>query len=215
MVVDSDDWLTYSALNKTFELINRLCHEHAIGTIATPIFFPAKKTQNQFSTNKNPCTIGDWYISGSKFDTSMIRRVQAFRSAPFPEVEGEFYMAESWQHYRISSHYLYYLDNTHLVSAEYQSDGLSAQSRRRRQEAPLSAMLVYFELLQHSDSLLLSIKHQVNIGRYWWHAKIARKLAGNYFTQKVGMLSIAAGFFLYAGDTIITSNLYWRRAKFT
>ena len=199
MVVDSDDWLNEEALPKAFAAVNGLATEEELATIATPLQFPALRQQYRFKFTGKNYLIARWHSIKTKFDTCMIFRLSAIRAFPFPEIPGERFMAESWQHFRISHNFSCCLLNGYFVSAEYQTGGLSALSVTNRVHAPISAVLVYSEMLRAPQRWRYRLRCTINRGRFYWHALHCGKRPSKY-GERAFVSELVAGLPLYLLD---------------
>lgn len=195
MLVDSDDWLLDGALCHALELIGRFGADPRIGSLVSPLQITGRP-QNRFALTRNPCSQAERLRVERHFDTCTIRRVAAMRAAPFPEIPGETFLAESWQHFAVSRTYLTHLDNTPLVAGEYQPDGLSARSLRLRRAAPLGAMRVCDEMLASNLPLRHRLRARINRARFWWHARDQGKRPA----QSPGVIAAALALPLYLRD---------------
>ncbi|WGV12257.1 hypothetical protein QJS82_08570 [Psychrobacter maritimus] len=112
-----------------------------------------------------------WVELDGLFDTAPLIRKSIAIKYPFPVHEEEKYMAESWLSNHIDKTHFSYFVNQYLMRAEYQEDGLSAQSLKLRTCAPINAMSVYSSYLDSEIRFIKKARYVINYWRFYYHAK--------------------------------------------
>lgn len=176
LVVDSDDLLADGALEHIRGLLGSVHDDARIGMLRGLRTFPESGHATRFEVPQNPGSHAAWISSQAGFDTAELLRKSALQAHPFPEHEGERFMAESWLWHALDkTHLVQFVDHA-WVECFYQADGLSAQSDIARARSPLGAMDVYMAIYQSKSSWPVRVRAAINWWRYRFHAS-ARKIS--------------------------------------
>lgn len=170
LVVDSDDLLADGALEHIRGLLDSVDGDARIGMVRGLRTFPEPGYATHFEVPQNPGSHAAWISSQAGFDTAELLRKSALQAHPFPEHEGERFMAESWLWHALDKTHLVQFVDRAWVECFYQPDGLSAQSGIARARCPLGAMDVYMAIYQSKANWLVRARAAINWWRYRFHA---------------------------------------------
>ena len=181
MIVDSDDRLAEGAIQNILEIIASKSEDDRIGLLRGLKNFPEVPKRHRFSLEKNPCLHKVWISSQRPFDTTEVIRKSTLQGYPFPDFEGERFMAEGWLWHQLDQTHLTFFVDAPWVESFYQADGLSANSRGIRANSPCGAMAVYAAMLASELPLRLKMRASINWWRYWFHAASRQKNVASEF----------------------------------
>lgn len=198
MIVDSDDHLTPQAVANVRRAVAQIDADHQVGLVRGLRNFPDLAVEHRFAIPANPCTHAKWVGAQASFDTAEVVRTVALRQHPFPDFEGERFMAEGWLWHSLDKTHLTKFVNEAWVTCYYQAEGLSANSQRIRAASPIGAMAVYAEMLQSPLPLHLSVRAAINGWRYWFHAK--SKYGEALQPRMAPLWTVPLGWWLYRLD---------------
>lgn len=170
MIVDSDDMLADGALVSVMAHISKVEADERIGMLRGLRQFPELSTTYRFQLPSNPCTHAQWLAMQPAFDTAEVIRAHVLVQYPFPEFEGEQFMAEGWLWHSLEKTHLTQYVDEHWVVCFYQAEGLSANSQRIRARSPRSALAVYTAMLESTLPWRLRVRTGINWWRYHFHA---------------------------------------------
>lgn len=169
MIVDSDDMLADGALADMREALSLAAGRSDVGIIRAPCQF-ADRPIDSFKLPANPCHHYEWVSHQAPFDTAELLCVDILRDNPFSEWPGERFQAESLLRFRVDRAYMTYFWPRPWIAAEYQADGLSANSRSIRASSPLSACDVYVAMAASPAAASVRRRAAINWWRYRFHA---------------------------------------------
>mgnify|MGYP002628561913 CR=1 FL=1 len=172
LIVDSDDMITVDGIKCVFSEIRR-AERLGAKIIQLPLVVPKAQRQYSFVSPNRAITIGQRLIEEPSFDASLVFG-KALMHYRFPEFEGEFFLAESALLFQMINEPVY-LSNYVAVTAEYQSDGLSANMRRNRMTSSLGSSHVYQQQLRFKLPANERLRALANFGRFWWHSILRGK----------------------------------------
>lgn len=177
VVVDSDDEMVPDAIAAVLEMIDAAERVEGATAIIAPMSFSNRPVDliGAASNMDGPVSFAEYMNVKPQRDTSILLRSEVLRRYPFHEVPGEKFIAESSMYVRALKEPTALLSNTAIVRAEYQANGLSANSRRNRSAAPVGAMLTYREHLSQHLEPLDRVRNSLNLHRFYWHARAARR----------------------------------------
>jgi glycosyltransferase involved in cell wall biosynthesis len=170
MIVDSDDMLAEGALTSVMAHIAAVESDERIGMLRGLREFPELSVSHRFQVPLNPCKHTQWLALQPAFDTAEVIRTCVLSQYPFPDFEGERFMAEGWLWHSLEKTHLTQYVDSHWVVCFYQAEGLSANSQRVRARAPRSARAVYAAMLASPLPWRLRIRAGINWWRYHFHA---------------------------------------------
>lgn len=170
MIVDSDDMLADNSIASVLFHISKIETDTKIGLLRGLKCFPEIRVAHAFCVPKNPCSHSEWLTKQKAFDSAEVIRKSALLKCKFPEIEGERFVAEGWLWHSLEKLYLTQYVNEPWVTCFYQTEGLSANSRRIRSTAPRGAMAVYHAMLSSPIPIGLRIRTSINWWRYYFHA---------------------------------------------
>lgn len=170
LIVDSDDRLVANAVAQVRAAIGTAGTDPAVGVIRAHSIFPDLPSPPNFRLPHNPCRHRDWRASQPGFDTAEVVRRSALQQYPFPEFEGERFMAEGWLWHALDSNYLTWFSDQAWIECRYRPDGLSAGSRQLRMASPCGAMAVYTVMLNADLPWRLHARAAINAWRFRFHA---------------------------------------------
>lgn len=178
MIVDSDDMLADKAIALVMGHISRVKDDQRIGVLRGLRHFPELRSAHRFRLPSNPCTHAQWLSLQSAFDTVEVVRTGVLAQYPFPNFDGERFMAEGWLWHNLQGTHLTQYVDEHWVVCFYQIDGLSANSRRNRARSPRSALAVYTAMLGSALPWPLRVRTSINWWRYRFHISAQRQSTG-------------------------------------
>ncbi|MCE6949624.1 glycosyltransferase family 2 protein [Cereibacter sphaeroides] len=168
LIVDSDDWLLPEAVHKILEETSSATLD--VLAIIAPIEIEGLPPR-RFRLSTRTITFAEWLDQSQVGDTSIIMRSSLLREHPFPEFEGEKFVAESSSFSRMFRRGGVQLSNAAITRGAYLEDGLSAQSLRLRVANPLGALFTYREHIKSNLSWRLALRSRINYYRFFEHAK--------------------------------------------
>jgi glycosyltransferase involved in cell wall biosynthesis len=147
-------------------------------------------------------------------DRCYVLRGSLYKSLRFPEIPGERFVAESsiWASLYHRGQML--VCDAPIEIAEYQTDGLSARSRRARAENPVGATTVYSRLFAQAPPTRAAVRILANYYRYAVYAFLAGKRRAR-LTVTPSVSVAAAGFVLAAAllSVDVITNFSEQRPK--
>jgi glycosyltransferase involved in cell wall biosynthesis len=198
MVVDSDDYLAPGALLSIQRRIEEAHGRSDIGLLRGLKTFPDAARAQRFRVDEQPALYADWLARQPKFDTAEVIRKSALAQHPFPDFDGEHFMAESWLWHRLDRTHRTIFINEPWIVCYYQSQGLTASAAALRASCACGATAVYAEMLRSRLPLRLQLRAATNWWRYRFHARHSGK-APAPVPDGNGMLA-PAGWLLYCVD---------------
>lgn len=175
VIVDSDDWLHPTALERIRALWESIpeaerdrytgiagLYAHPDGTVVGRPFPRDRMTSSSIDVRVRHKKRGDNYG---------VNRTEVLRRFPFPEDLGRF-VAESLVWNRIARSYLQLQVNEVFAHTEYQSGGLSARSVQLRMQSPAAARLNYQEQLDDDLPLAYRLRTAANFVRFALHERL-------------------------------------------
>lgn len=143
---------------------------------------------------------------GVQGDVAKIVRTEVLRRFRFPDIDGENFVAESIVWNRISESYRFLYFNDVIYVADYQSDGLSAQSVRNRMRNPIGATMLYSELFRNKRaSRMTRIKALINYWRFFFCRVDRLKRGFNETGSLAGsILAIPASYWMHRRDSRVS-----------
>ena len=168
LIVDSDDWLLLGAME-------RILKDSASATpdvlaIIAPLEI-AGRPPRRFTLPGRTVSFAEWMDQRQVGDTSIIMKSHLLRENPFPEFDGERFIAESSSFSRMFRHGGVWLSNAATTEGAYLSDGLSARSLALRTKNPLGAIFTYREHLRSDLRWGLRLRNKINYYRFFAHAR--------------------------------------------
>lgn len=201
LLVDSDDLLMHNAVKTILEQIKKVESDLRIGLIRGLKVFPELDHLSHFYVKNNPSTHTEWVTSQKSFDSAEVIKTSALLQHPFPEFEGEKFMAEGYLWHSLERTHLTYFVNEPWITCFYQDEGLSSRSRVIRSQSPKSAQAVYEMMLSSPLNLELKIRCQINWWRYFYHTqKMYGKCEGIRIAQ---VWAKTIGWWLYKKDLML------------
>ena len=102
----------------------------------------------------------DVYATGFHGETSLVFKTEVIRRFPFPEIEGEKFISESYSYDQIDKEYRYLLVDKLWTICEYQEDGYSANRLKLKKENPKGFALLYARKIKDKDgSWIMRLKY--------------------------------------------------------
>ncbi len=139
-----------------------------------------------------------------------VNRTDVLRMFPYPEIQGEKFIAEGLVWTRMSLAYGTRVIAERLKRVEYRSDGLTAASLQIRVRNPVGARLYYKESIAAPMPLTRRVRDAINYCRFSFHAGISWRCTLTDSAQTVLVaLCFPAGLLSYGLDLI---RLHSRRA---
>lgn len=168
LVLDSDDWILPGGLAAALSDIQAVDDSPAIAAIVSPRVF-ADRPPLVYPDLAGPIGYATWREKYFKSDFSMVARTSRLAAYPFPEFDGEDFVAESAVYARAFARGGLVLKNTRIMGAEYQRDGLSTKMRVNRATSPRGAMFTYRCQLEAGLTGMMRARAWANYHRYAHH----------------------------------------------
>jgi len=201
LVLDSDDWMLPSGVRDALDQIKTFDDQAETLAIVSPRVF-ANRPPPSYPEQTGPMDYATWRAKYFKSDFSMLARTTVIRNHPFPEFDGERFIAESAVYARAFAHGGLRLSSAGIMGAEYQRDGLSSKSLNNRITSPLGAMYTYRCQLDAGMGGILRARSWLNYHRFFWHARASgaisrseRPFGGRFWRP--------AGWVLYSVDRFV------------
>lgn len=169
VIIDSDDWLLPGGLQRALESIRDCNHNPRVTAIISALEFGSRATK-QYETNNETINFAKWCTNQPAGDSCIIMRSDTMRDYPFPDFDGEKFIAESSVWSRAFRDGGILLSNKRVVAAEYQINGLSDRSLVVRSQSPLGCLFTYQARLNAQLSSIHEIRSYLNYHRFYWHA---------------------------------------------
>lgn len=171
MLVDSDDAVADNAIADVRQHIARYDGDARVGLIRGLKGFP-EQGGARFSFNRAgiPQQHWQWISSQAGFDSAEAVRRSALREHPFPEYEGERFMAESWLWHALDSTHHMVCVNCVWINCWYQDGGLTANALRVRLNSLRSTMDVYKSIAESPARWSIRSRASINGWRYRFQA---------------------------------------------
>lgn len=170
VVLDSDDWMLRAGIGMALAKIQEVEADPGTLAIVSPKAF-ADRTLPRIAEPGAPIDYATWQSGRLRLDFSMVIRTETLRQHPFPEFEGEGFIAESSVYARAFAGGGIRLWDRPIMGAEYQPGGLSDRSRANRAASPLGAMHTYRGQLEAGVRGGRRIRCWINYRRYLCHAR--------------------------------------------
>ena len=125
--IDSDDAIAQGAVKRILMDYKLLENDETLsGRVAR------RQSLNRSAScdvpNVGRCSLHDIYERGFFGDTSLVFKTSILREYPFPEIEGEKFITESYVYDQIDQKYELIIENEYLMRCEYLDDGYTANS---------------------------------------------------------------------------------------
>ena len=172
LLVDSDDAVAEGAIADVLQYVERYDGDERVGLIRGLKAFPGQGgARLSFNRADVPQQHWQWISSQAGFDSSEAVRRSALGQHPFPEHEGERFMAESWLWHTLDSTHQLVCVNSVWINCWYQEGGLTASALQIRLQSLRSTMDVYKAILGSRASLRIRARAAINAWRYRFHAR--------------------------------------------
>lgn len=210
LIIDSDDYCVYNALEKLVFYWNKIPEEEIerfTGIMSTCM-------------DKNRKIIGDG-LPSQIIDTSIINicyklkitgdkwgffLTEILKKYPFPIIDNEKFITEALIWNRIALKYKMRFINEKLLVVNYQDDGLSSSSLKIRVKNPLGTILYYKEFISLPVSFIWKLRNYINYLRFSFHAKkqISKQImiVNNHFLKISTLVTLPFAYFMYINDKI-------------
>jgi len=198
LVLDSDDWIVPGGLGNALGEIAAADGQPGISAIVSPRVF-GDRPRPRYPAHAGPMDYATWRSTYFKSDFSMLVRTDAMRATPFPEFDGENFIAESAVYARAFATGGIRLSNAEIMGAEYQKAGLSAKMRANRVSCPLGAMHTYRCQLDAGMRGRQRVRSWMNYHRFRCHAR-QRGVLSRSDPAAGGLVWRPAGWILFALD---------------
>ena len=200
-IVDSDDTLADNAIERILFYYDAIKHDNVFaGVSGLRAFHNGGKIGGEENWNIIDCNSLDLrYRFKVKGDMAEVYRTNILKEFPFPEIDGEFFCAESTVWNRISQKYKlrYFYEKIYLC--DYLPDGLTSKITKLRMDSCEASLINYSELFNMQIPFLQKIKAATNFWRFSFYSK--RRL--DSFIKQIGIASLICypfGFLLHLKD---------------
>jgi glycosyltransferase involved in cell wall biosynthesis len=172
-IVDSDDYLADNALEKmNYYWLQVKDREKIAGVVGLRAYTDGKAVGHEVSYDILECSCLDYtYRYRLVEESAEAYKTAILRQYPFPEFEGENYIAPSVVWNRISQKYqlLYFAEKIYFM--EYMPDGLTKNAVKTRIKNPIGATFVYQQLIHSNIPFFFKLKSAISYWRYSFYVK--------------------------------------------
>jgi glycosyltransferase involved in cell wall biosynthesis len=167
-IVDSDDTLPPDSLSIADKWIKTIEDDDSFAGICGMRRISGVSPLVNFETlDISPLGIKDII----RADKAEIIKTEVLKNYPFPDIQGEYFCAESLILNRIGIKYKFRYFNEVIYDCKYLEGGLSFNSSRIRKDSPTYATLVYKEEIMYTSLLMEKIRASINFWRFIWFSK--------------------------------------------
>jgi glycosyltransferase involved in cell wall biosynthesis len=170
-IVDSDDYLLDGSILKIIASCKEVESDKKIIGVAGLMVTPngnvvgGKKFRRSPVVSNNIDRRQKYGVCG---DIAIILKTREFRSFKFPEIAGEFFIAESIVWNRMAHSYGVSYRNEIWYVADYQDGGLSRRSVLNRRLNPIGTTMLYSELfINRKSNVVTKMKALINYWRFF------------------------------------------------
>lgn len=171
-VVDSDDYLPAGSVKQVLDWASQVSSDETFAGFGGLMSDPNGVVIGGAHFPKAPIVsdvIDRRQRLGIHGDVAKIVKTEVLQRFRFPDIDGENFVAESIVWNRISETYRFLYFNDVIYVADYQAEGLSAQSVRNRMRNPIGATMLYSELFRNKRaSTKTRAKALVNYWRFFF-----------------------------------------------
>lgn len=204
-IVDSDDYLVNTALERVAFHYDQIVDDETIGGVCGLKIYPSGiKVGNEGEFSILDCSSLDFRFKYKmKGDMAEVFRTEVLRKYPFPEIANEKFCPEALVWNRIAANYKLRYFYEKLYVCEYLQDGLTAKIIRIRMNSPIASILFYSEQMRYRIPFIQKIKTAIN---YWRFAFCLHN--NNFFYLKKYHIDVAyfplffIGLFMHLKDII-------------
>lgn len=135
--IDSDDYMTDDAVEKIINCWRKYGSDKYAGIIALDVYENGKVIGLPLETDRFDTTLYGYYRRGGKGDKKLIYRTDVMKKyPPYPEFEGEKYVALSYKYSKADREYTLIIMNEPVCVVEYMDDGSSTNMYRQYLKNP-------------------------------------------------------------------------------
>lgn len=171
LLLDSDDYVAPGAIARIQRRIEAVDCDEQVGVLRALRTFPDAPASHRFLLDEQPSYYSEWLARQSGFDSAEVVRKTALAQHPFPDFEGERFMAEGWLWHRLDTTHRTIFVNDSWIVCFYQVGGLTAKAAALRANCPQGATAVYAEILSAGLPLHARLRASINWWRYRFHAR--------------------------------------------
>lgn len=198
LVFDSDDWCVPQTLERfasRWENIEAGKKDKCSGISVLKIYQNGTVVGDEYPEAEKINSYVDRFnmqIKGDKWE--LIRRDLCI-DYPYPEIEGEKYIAPSYQWLQIGQKFGTIFCNEKLSIVEYLQDGISKNNISYRANNPKGCCLVYMEQFYLAENCLLKLKCAINYYRFVYHGGPMDRIG------KYTLIGMMLGLFFFIADS--------------
>lgn len=171
MVIDSDDFLRETAMEKCLQLINEINNNEKIVGFTFILVRDLRNINLDEFGNFRSLNHSEYEMK-IKGEMIFCYRIRIAHEFPYPEFKDEKFIQESIVHHRIGEKFkVLYTDNI-LAFGEFQSDGLTANFYQLLKRNPHGSMLTMSEKLKSTD---FSRKEKLQYAKTYWEIALNAK----------------------------------------
>lgn len=164
--IDSDDKMPEDAVEQIIQKWNEVRAQGYAGIIALDADFDGRIIGCGFAKDLQETTLSGYYAQGGTGDKKLVYRTDIInRYPPYPEFEGEKYVALAYKYRLIDQHYQLAVLDKVICNVEYQNDGHSTGMWREYLRSPRGFAFWRKVCMQYPTSLkrlLIDCMHYVS-----------------------------------------------------
>lgn len=159
--LDSDDWFYEDTIEKILSFKQLIINEQYCGIIGIDTYKDNKLVGDYFPEQLISSNWKDLMFKHRiKGDKTIIFKTEILKKYPFPE-NADKHMPPSFQLFKMSEFYKFYLTNNHLKYVEYLPDGITANIRKKYEVAPNNYMSYRLLIMDIVDKKILKAKNAI------------------------------------------------------
>ncbi len=200
-IVDSDDYLTVDALERILFHYDKIKNDFSfVGVSGLRTYPNGKKVGGEYDFGILDCNSLDFRFKYKiKGDMAEVFRTEILREFPFPDINGEFFCAESTVWNRIAQKYKLRYFYEKIYFCDYLPDGLTSKITKLRMDSCEASLINYSDLYRMSIPFLQKIKAAIN---FWRFAFCSTRRFQSH-TKQIGITSLIfypTGLLLHLND---------------
>lgn len=169
MCLDSDDWLTATAVSEIYACLDKIEDENVAGIVAHK---GKNETETLYDTDfpkgNDYSTLYGLYRSGFKGETTLIFKTKVLNEYPFPEIEGEKYVPEDYIYDKIDEKYALFILPKIITICELVESGYTDSLKALKKNNKKAWYLYYEQRAYITPVSLLKFKY---LGFYICYAR--------------------------------------------
>ena len=200
LILDSDDYLTETAVEEVLAAWDQFASDPTIGTI---VFLKGLNTEKPLAVVKEWAVPVDYFkckrIGSGASDCCETLRTELFLQFPFPEYPNERFLSEGVLWKQVASNHRYIYINKIIYICDYLEDGLTKSGRAMRLRSPLGGMLNSSMNMDPRFEFKSRLKNGILYNCYGFFAGMRAKeiVNWNHDYQPMKAVCLLPGYLLY------------------